>query len=85
MASHIFIGRLVSGDLNKLNGRKHRNPDQLNAYPEYKNERKGVAEHITTQCIIDDATLEFSRGGQDVDVSRYVSRMHPQNKGRAYS
>lgn len=82
MASHIFIGRLVSGDLNQLNGRKHRNPDKLNAYPEDKDERKSVTEHITTQCIIDDATLKFEGGRQDVDVSRYVSRnMHLKTKG----
>ena len=74
MASHIFICRLVPGDLDKLNRTKHCNPDQLNANPQIKNKGKCVADHITTDRIIDDVAFGFCRCWQNVDIFKAVSR-----------
>lgn len=83
MASHIFICRLVPGDLDKLNRTKHCNPDQLNANPQIKNKGKCVADHITTDRIIDDVAFGFGRCWQNVDIFKAVSRnIRPQGRAQ---
>lgn len=68
MATHVFVCRLVPGDLNKLNDTKHCNPDQLNADPQVKNESERVSDHKAAQSIIDNAALGVCWHRQKIDI-----------------
>lgn len=48
MAPHILKGRLITGDLDKLDGTQHGNPNQLENDPDVEDKGKGVAGDVVT-------------------------------------